>query len=157
MGIMMNKIRDEDGLTLVEMLVSITLMGIICTAIIGVTFTAFRSYNESKNSTQEIQQVRLAMEYIVRELRVAQSATPAGSTLTYRSWVNTTDRSIYLDADNYLHLNNEGTDRRLIRSKIQAFTCSFNPSDNRIMDITIAVSRSTSLTSSVQMLNINRR
>jgi Tfp pilus assembly protein PilW len=152
----MNRIKDEAGLTLVELLVTITLMAIIGTTIVGFSFGAFRSYTSTNNSTREMQKARLAMEYIVRELRVAKSATITNSnTITYQSWSNDTYRTIFLAADNYLYLNDGTTNRAIIRSAIQGLTCNFDSCDsnNRIMDITIAVSDSTSLTSSVTMLN----
>jgi type II secretory pathway component PulJ len=149
----------EAGLTVVEMLVTIALMGMIGAAVVGAAYVSQRSYNTSYNHTHETRQARLAMERIVRELRVAKAITinSATQTLIYQSYDDgATNRTISVGADNCLYLNNGTDTRALTRLAVTDFNCSFNSidSNNATLDITITVSNTTSLTSAVRLLNI---
>jgi prepilin-type N-terminal cleavage/methylation domain-containing protein len=155
----MLKFSDENGFTLVEVLVTVALLGMIGAAVVGAAYVSLRSYNTSYNSTDETRQARLAMERIVRDLRIAKSvaiSSGANTRLTYRRYDDTADREIYVgDDDNRLYLN-DGTVRALTRLAVNGFNCSYNPTDskNATIDIKIIISDATEITSSVRMLNI---
>jgi prepilin-type N-terminal cleavage/methylation domain-containing protein len=153
------KFNHEKGFTLVEVLVTVTLLGMIGAAVIGAAYVSLRSYNTSYNSTDEGRQARLAMERIVRDLRIAKSVTISSdpnALLTYRCYNDTADRQIYVGEDNRLYLDDGAEIRALTRLAVNGFNCGYNPDDtgNATIDITITVSDATVITSSVRMLNI---
>lgn len=71
--------RGEDGLTLVELLVSMLLMSIIATALVTGMTTAMRSANLHRDDDRAVQDLRHAKERLTRELRAITELTAASA------------------------------------------------------------------------------
>ena len=69
--------RDQSGVTLVELLVVIIIMGIVSTMILGTWFALSKAYANATESAEQRDDAQLAMERLTRELRDAQAAPAA--------------------------------------------------------------------------------
>lgn len=70
--------RRQAGVTLVELLVVIVIMGIVSTMILGTWFALTKAYAGATQSAKQRDLAGLAMERLVRELRDAQGLGAAG-------------------------------------------------------------------------------
>lgn len=70
--------RNQSGVTLVELLIVIIIMGIVSTMILGTWFALSRAYASSTQAAKQRDHAQMAMERLTRELRDAQAA-PAAS------------------------------------------------------------------------------
>jgi prepilin-type N-terminal cleavage/methylation domain-containing protein len=68
--------RDQSGVTLVELLVVIIIMGIVSTMILGTWFALSKAYANATESAEQRDHAQMAMERLTRELRDAQAAPP---------------------------------------------------------------------------------
>lgn len=66
--------KDQSGVTLVELLVVIIIMGIVSTMILGTWFALSKAYANATESAEQRDHAQMAMERLTRELRDAQAA-----------------------------------------------------------------------------------
>lgn len=83
------RLRDEDGFTLTELLVAVSLMLVIVAAAMGLLVTSDRSQPRISDRASALQQGRVLTERITRELRqgVGVPTTPTASTLSILTYV----------------------------------------------------------------------
>lgn len=77
-------IRDERGVTLVELMVSMLLVAFVSAAVVTGMTSAMRSANLHRDDDRAVQDLRLAKERLTRELRTAaelQAATASSITV----------------------------------------------------------------------------
>ena len=73
----------QSGVTLIELLVALTIMGILTTLILGTWFGLQDSYSFTTVADHQREAARDTMSRIVRELRDAAPYSPEGSYVTY--------------------------------------------------------------------------
>lgn len=89
--------REQAGFTLVELLVSISVMGVIFGAIMMLIPTALRLSTRGPERTFTVQEARLSVDRVVRDLRTATSiSTPTSHVLRY----DTPTRSVTIECTN---------------------------------------------------------
>ena len=66
--------KSQSGVTLVELLVVIIIMGIVSTMILGTWFALSKAYANAAESAEQRDDAQMAMERLTRELRDAQAA-----------------------------------------------------------------------------------
>lgn len=71
---------DQKGLTLIELMVTITLFGLIATAIMNVYVDSNRTYMEQLESTEAQQNLRSGIDALVQDLRMAGFEGRGGGT-----------------------------------------------------------------------------
>ena len=90
--------RDERGYTLVEMLVTLVIMGVVMTALTTLLVNASNAEQDMNNRFQAQQESRLALDKMRREVHCASVATPTGQsssvTLTLPAYCKTGSGSI---------------------------------------------------------------
>jgi prepilin-type N-terminal cleavage/methylation domain-containing protein len=92
------RLRGERGYTLVEMLVTLVIMGVVMTALTTVFVQASNAEQDMNNRFQAQQSARLALDKMRREVHCASMATPSGLsssvTLTLPNYCKTGSGSI---------------------------------------------------------------
>jgi prepilin-type N-terminal cleavage/methylation domain-containing protein len=68
-------VKNKKGLTLVELLVSVTMLSLAMTAVIGLFTTAVKDQARSMSAEQLINQTSYVAEYVSRALRMAKKDT----------------------------------------------------------------------------------
>ncbi len=77
--------REERGLTLIELLLALALAGLVAAAIGGIYYTAVRAWQRNVEMMDCRQNVRIAVDYIDRELRFADWVTiPQENEIRYK-------------------------------------------------------------------------
>ncbi len=66
--------KDQAGVTLIELLIVIIIMGIVSTMILGTWFALSKAYANATQSAEQRDNAQMAMERLTRELRDAQAA-----------------------------------------------------------------------------------
>jgi prepilin-type N-terminal cleavage/methylation domain-containing protein len=72
---MNSRLRRQDGVTLVELLVSIIIAGVLSTMLIGTWLTLNRSFRTSTISTEQRDHAQQAISLMEREIRDAEAVT----------------------------------------------------------------------------------
>lgn len=93
------RLRGEDGVTLVELLVTMTVMTVILVLVGSVLISALNATNRLDNTQAAVDQARLLSARLDRELRSAQCiSTPAenasGNVLTFLTLANSTQSTV---------------------------------------------------------------
>ncbi|WP_227765947.1 PulJ/GspJ family protein [Zhaonella formicivorans] len=70
----MKVIQNEKGLTFVELLVTMTIFGLIIISLYGLLDSGLQLFKKYDSRLEQLQHMRVAMETIGRDLRAAQSA-----------------------------------------------------------------------------------
>jgi prepilin-type N-terminal cleavage/methylation domain-containing protein len=86
---MLNRLRQEDGMSLPELLTALVIASIVSLAAFGLVETVMNRYGETAARVDTAQRSRLAMDQITRELRSQVCVTRSDTTLM------TTPRSLY--------------------------------------------------------------
>lgn len=68
-------LKNKSGFTLVELMVTIVIMGIVLTVIYNILLFGMGVLNTSQKNSQEQYEVRMATDYITKQLRYANSIT----------------------------------------------------------------------------------
>ncbi|NLY74445.1 MAG: hypothetical protein GX075_04005 [Firmicutes bacterium] len=152
----------EHGFTFVEILVGLVIALLVAGALISFTRLSFDSHLTISNTMEEIWDSRQTMNLISEELRYAVQADLTAdkksivfSTLDPSNYENVIQYRLFLNADNYLCIDN-GLDVKVItKYPVKALNCEYNKKDplNKTIDITIEFSDQTTLTTSVIALN----
>jgi prepilin-type N-terminal cleavage/methylation domain-containing protein len=79
------KMRGRSGLTLIELLVGILIMGIVSTMLLTSWFALNRSYSYSVNSNIARDKARVAVARLEREIRDAEASTANAYPAVYRA------------------------------------------------------------------------
>lgn len=69
-------LREESGFTLVEVVVTMTLMVVVLFALYGIFDMGLRTYNFGNDKVEAVENARLGMENMERELRAAYPVDP---------------------------------------------------------------------------------
>jgi prepilin-type N-terminal cleavage/methylation domain-containing protein len=77
----------EDGFTLTELLVTMAITGMIMGAIVSTFITQRQSYHRQEQVVAMIQNVRAAMDMMVREVRMAGYGVPTSHLSAWIDWV----------------------------------------------------------------------
>jgi prepilin-type N-terminal cleavage/methylation domain-containing protein len=92
------RLRGERGYSLVEMLITMVIMGIVMTALTTLFVQASNAEQDMNNRFQAQQQARLGLEKMRREVHCAQVATPTGQsssvTITLPAYCKTGSGSV---------------------------------------------------------------
>jgi prepilin-type N-terminal cleavage/methylation domain-containing protein len=92
------RLRQERGYTLIEMLITLTIMGVVMGSLLTVFVSASNSEVDMNNRFQAQQGARVALDKMRREVHCGSVATPAGSsssvTLTLPNYCKTGSGSI---------------------------------------------------------------
>lgn len=67
--------NKEQGFTLIELVVALTLSSLVMTAVSGLLFSGFRSWTFGVEQMDTVQNMRIAMDRITREIRNAVEIT----------------------------------------------------------------------------------
>ncbi len=67
----MSKLLNEQGLTFLEMMVSVTILGMMILALYGIIDSSMAMFRTSDAHLEQIQNMRVAMESLGRDLREA--------------------------------------------------------------------------------------
>lgn len=89
--------RREDGFSLVEVMVTLMIMGIITTAVLGVAMRAFKDTTIISNRRDVLGDGQIALQRMTKDLRQGTSITTATSTpsrIDMESYVDGTPTSI---------------------------------------------------------------
>lgn len=87
--------RNAAGFTLVELLVTMLIMGIVASAIVGLVVTVGRSSATQQQVLEDQRQARLGLDRIRREIREADRVLETPSERRLRLWFDTNgDRSL---------------------------------------------------------------
>ncbi|TFD06671.1 prepilin-type N-terminal cleavage/methylation domain-containing protein [Cryobacterium sp. TMT1-2-2] len=147
----------ESGLSLVELLVSIVLLGVLLTMTSGLYISATRSLDQAKSLGSNTRQVSNGMNEVARVIRAATANPVAGHPLTDPALEQATAEALTLYA--YVNLGMSAqrpvkiqlavdADRRLIETRWASialaggfFTFETTPQSTRIVAETVAPSR----------------
>lgn len=72
--------RNDNGFSLVEILVVMVVLGLVSVAVYGIFLTTQRQAYTQDEVVEVQQNLRAALEYMVRDIRMAEFMTPAGET-----------------------------------------------------------------------------
>lgn len=70
--------RRQVGITMIELLISMAIMGVVTTMILGTWFALSKSYSHTTRSTEQIDLARQGISRMAREIRDAQGVLGAG-------------------------------------------------------------------------------
>lgn len=82
---MKNIIKNNKGITLIELIITIAIMAIVIQTIYSIFFVGNKSFNISKNKGFAQQEARIAMDIINKELRTAKEISKEESIGEYYS------------------------------------------------------------------------
>jgi prepilin-type N-terminal cleavage/methylation domain-containing protein len=123
-------IRKNNGFTLIEIIASLTIVGIIASAVGTGLVTFIDAYSIGKENSSIAQKVQIAMNHIVSELREASDISGSASSITYKIYFeDDTDRTISLNENNSIVINHEGTDYTLL-DNVNSLNISYTNSDD---------------------------
>lgn len=77
----MKYVLNKKGFTLVELMISITILSLVIFSLYGLLETGMYSYKRSDAHLEQVQHLRIAMEKIGRDLRAARSVKWENNTL----------------------------------------------------------------------------
>lgn len=87
-NIFSNKIKNNSkGATLVELMVAVAIFSVVMIAVIGILVSAIKANRRIIAKQENIDNARYAMEFMVKELRMAKQATPASSSFSNKDGV----------------------------------------------------------------------
>lgn len=148
---------NQLGFTMVELLIGIAIIAFLILGVTNFAKVSFSSFKSTSNALEANRQVRLALDRVFEDLRVAKSATPSADnhSLTYQCWDDTSDRTLYKGADNRIYIQQGSNIKPITRSAVNSLTCTRNATDTtgKSIDITIQFSDSTALTTTVRIFN----
>lgn len=99
-NIFSDKIKnDSKGATLVELMVAVLIFSIVMIAVIGILVSAIKANRRIITKQENIDNVRYAMEFMVKELRMAKQTTPASSSFSNKDGVFSDVMFYILDPD----------------------------------------------------------
>lgn len=98
-------LQRQQGFTLVELLVGMSLMVLLLAGIFGLLFTSFKAWQTGSNRTDIQQNARYAMDIMIRDLQYASKIT-----------INTPPNSIDLWTNKYGTANQRITYNRVLTS-----------------------------------------
>jgi prepilin-type N-terminal cleavage/methylation domain-containing protein len=88
----LRRLRGERGYSLIEMLVTLSILGVVMGALTTLFVQATNAEQDTNNRFQAQQGARLALDLMRREVHCASVATPTGAsssvTITLPSWTN---------------------------------------------------------------------
>ncbi|HEY8464562.1 MAG TPA: type II secretion system protein [Bacillota bacterium] len=129
----MHQISKQNGLTLIEVLIVLTIFTVLMVCFTASSNSLFRSYQFSSDKLHEIRESRQALEAVFNELRLASAPSivikDSNTSISYTAYSlngSSSDRKIYLDADSYLCQNISGpgsfnVTKRLVSQPIHNF------------------------------------
>lgn len=85
---MTSRMRDQSGLSMIELLIVILLLGVVGTAIFGILFTSNRAYTFSSDVREVMDDGRISLERIRRELRAGRRVYTASNAAALHFWVD---------------------------------------------------------------------
>lgn len=80
--------QSESGLSMVELLIVVLLFGVVGTAIFGVLFSSNRAYTFSSDVREVMDDGRISLERIRRELRAGRRVYSGSTPSTLHFWVD---------------------------------------------------------------------
>lgn len=69
---MKQRMRNEKGITLIELLAVLAISSVILSLIIGVTVNGQKTYSQQANSAEQLAEIRYAVKVITKEVRKAE-------------------------------------------------------------------------------------
>jgi len=94
--------RDDTGLTLPEMLISIIVMGILGSIVTAAVSSSLDSYSKVDNDLRGLQDVRTVQERLSRDLRQARGVDPGATSSDLAIWID--DNSDYVKDANEVYV-----------------------------------------------------
>jgi Tfp pilus assembly protein PilW len=152
-----SKYLNENGFTLIEIIIYATISVILFCAVIYGQQIANRSYQTTVNTADEIRQARRALNTIFEELKFSSNMTISSNGISnYQIPEETASRSITLGPDNILYQKiGNNASKALINIPLQTFSVSYNASDadKRTINLCVKFSNSVEMNTSVRQLN----
>ncbi|CCU79375.1 hypothetical protein HSACCH_01283 [Halanaerobium saccharolyticum subsp. saccharolyticum DSM 6643] len=126
--ILLKKINDKDGFSLVEIIIIIALGGIILTAVFSSFSSGIRNFyfTEEKSATQR--EIRFLTSYIAENIR---NSTRIELVSDYNEALDSGEAIIGFDGAEFKYRDNSGTDRTVIEfTKTQTVSFELNTENN---------------------------
>lgn len=143
---------NQSGLTLVETLTAISLLGVLVIGLMGFAKMSFRAYGDTSNTLKETRNIRVAVDRIVTELRSAKKAeiSASGKEITYQRYNDDIDRKIYFGDDKRLYMDGKPVTKR----PVWDVEITYNSHDpQKTIDIVVKMNDSMSIMGSVRPFN----
>jgi prepilin-type N-terminal cleavage/methylation domain-containing protein len=140
----MKALRENRGITLIELLVALGLMSIVTMAIYTIMTTGIKSYNTSFKQAENQGVVRAAMLSLSTSMRSADTVQVSGSTLIIG------DETVTLSGTNLIASKATGTPRTIAKN-ITAFTVS---SDGAMITITLQTTQGAATNTLTSMVHV---
>jgi type II secretory pathway pseudopilin PulG len=110
--------RRDGGITLVELLVSMTLLGIVITVVFGLYLSTMRTSDATKNLSNNTKSASNGMNEVARVIRAATDNPVAGNQLNDPAFVAITAESVVVYA--YINLDSSAQTPVMIRLSLDA-------------------------------------
>jgi len=144
----------QKGITLVELLIALTLLGLIAAAGGAIDFTSRMALIRGKERVNVRGRASFAMEHMVRHIRFAKEVSPtSGATSTINLWVDDNQLTYAFSANRILFSDTDGgiTNEVIADGTTGNFTISNNPSEVKISITVTSGAESVSLESTVSL------
>ena len=87
--------RSEAGVTLIELLVAVSLMGLLMTALTGAVIVGFRSTRDTHTSLDQSNAEQIITTYVTKDIQAADTVVvPPATTVRRRSTEARTDHTV---------------------------------------------------------------
>ncbi len=144
----------QKGITLVELLIAFTLLGLIAAAGTAIDFTSRMALIRGKERVDVRGRASFAMEHMVRHIRFANEVSPTSGTVsTINLWVDGSQLTYAFSGNRILFSDTDGgiTNETIADGTTGSFTISNNPSKVRISITVTSGAESASLESTVSL------
>lgn len=126
------EVKNEKGITLVELLISVIIFSIVMIAVVGILISAIKSNQRIVAKQENIDSARYSMEFMIKELRMAKSIDGAykNNIFTAIQFQNSADQTVNYsyDSTNKRIIRNDGTasgDQPISSGDIDVTTLNF--------------------------------
>ena len=136
--------NPSNGFTLIELICTLVLLGLIGTYFLGGYMNVARSHVNADENYQQTQKTQSALLRMILEMQGASSVSVTSNVITYTPYGSATARTISLSGTNLiLHKNSEASDvNHVLTDNVSGFTASYSNS-------TVSYSLTTSFSGSV--------
>ncbi|WMM26940.1 prepilin-type N-terminal cleavage/methylation domain-containing protein [Tissierella sp. MB52-C2] len=149
--------KNNKGLTLIELIITIAIMAIVLQMIYSILFVGNKSFNLGKNKGFIQKDARIVSELITKELRTAKEIRFNEKTIKEEHFsLEANNGSLIKKTYNDSGIENEDKRQTLFTNSLRGI--EFNPKDtnpNGIINITIEIEEETNKNSETYSINFN--